>query len=50
MATRVLIIDDDRDTAEFLKLLVEPRGIWPELLRMLPRLARFSGRGGPKSY
>src|ERR1700730_3678854 len=26
MATRVLIIDDDRDTAEFLKLLVEPRG------------------------
>jgi DNA-binding NtrC family response regulator len=26
MATRVLIIDDDRDTADFLKLLVEPRG------------------------
>src|SRR4051794_31507648 len=26
MGTRVLIIDDDRDTAEFLKLLVEPRG------------------------
>ena len=26
MPTRVLIIDDDRDTAEFLKLLVEPRG------------------------
>ena len=26
MATRVLIVDDDRDTADFLKLLVEPRG------------------------
>src|SRR5712691_9900234 len=26
MGSRVLIVDDDRDTAEFLKLLVEPRG------------------------
>ena len=26
MATRVLIIDDDRDSSEFLKLLVEPHG------------------------
>ena len=26
MATRILIIDDYRDTADFLKLLVEPRG------------------------
>jgi DNA-binding NtrC family response regulator len=26
MAIRVLIIDDDRDTADFLRLLVEPRG------------------------
>ena len=26
MATRVLIIDDDRDTADFLKVLVESRG------------------------
>jgi DNA-binding NtrC family response regulator len=26
MVTRILIIDDDRDSAEFLKLLVEPRG------------------------
>jgi len=26
MGTRVLVIDDDQDTADFLKLLVEPRG------------------------
>ena len=26
MATRVLIVDDDRDTADFLKVLVESRG------------------------
>ena len=26
IAARLLIIEDDRDSAEFLKLLVEPRG------------------------
>ncbi len=54
MATRVLIVDDDRDTADFLKLLVEPRG---DLARtasdaaqareMLRVLAPGSGSDGP---
>jgi DNA-binding NtrC family response regulator len=37
MSTRVLIIDDDRDTSEFLRLLIEPRG---DLARTAPNGAQ----------